>query len=183
MRRILLTMLLPALLAFQGLAVSYTPSLAMHTSIAICSNLSLDDEPVASRTSISVDAKLNALSMDIASVHEVSLGMKASVLSDSLVYMNSYMLGSTRFSLYAEYEAQLSSFLIGGAFGLGYGLMHRQNIGYWFLEGSLSTGFQLSPWVALECQLALLYRREYLETHMGLGFRVTVPDGLIGGAR
>ena len=94
----------------------------MHTSIAICSNLSLDDEPVASRTSISADAKLNALSMDIASVHEVSLGMKASVLSDSLVYMNSYMLGSTRFSLYAEYEAQLSSFLIGGAFGLGYGL-------------------------------------------------------------
>lgn len=161
--------------------ISYTPSMEIGSSLVLCSNLTLEKEPVDSRTSFAMDIEASPLSMTIDGRHTVSLAVKLSRLSDSLPYMNTLMLGSTRLGIFLDYEVRFSCFTVSVNLGAGYAIVNRQDMGYVYTDTSISASCLVDEYIAMVLDAGLVYRREYLETHVGVAMKLMLPSGITGG--
>lgn len=160
--------------------ISYTPSVKIYSTIALCRNLTLEHEPLACRTSFAMNVEASPLSMTIAHRHTISLTARFSSLADSVKYMNTMMLGSRRLGIGVEYEVRLAMFALGVDIGVGYAVVNRQDIGYAYTDTGISASVFVDDAVALSLDVGFIYRREYLETHIGIALKLMLPPGVVG---
>ena len=94
--------------------------------------------------------------------------------------MNTMMLGSRRLGIGVEYEVRLAMFALGVDIGVGYAVVNRQDIGYAYTDTGLSASVFVDDAVALSLDVGFIYRREYLETHIGIALKLMLPPGVVG---
>ena len=58
--------------------------------------------------------------------------------------------------------------------------MNRQDIGYAYTDTGLSASVFVDDAVALSLDVGFIYRREYLETHIGIALKLMLPPGVVG---
>ena len=161
-------------------AFSFTPGAAAVSALVLSHNLSLEDNSVPVRTSTAVFITLDLASFTFSERHSLSAGLKAGRVSASIIHENTYLLASRRFGSYLAYSCRLASFSLGCSIAAGFGVTEMQDIAFGCIEAGVHGGIFIDSFLLFSLGLDVLYRREFLETHISLSMKLMVPQGVIG---
>lgn len=161
-------------------AFSFMPGAAAASALVLSHNLSLEDNSVPVRTSTAVFITLDLASFTFSERHSLSAGLKAGRVSASIIHENTYLLASRRLGSYIAYSCRLGSFSLGCSTAAGFGVTEKQDISFAFVEAGLSGGIFIDSSLIFSLGFDILYRREFLETHISVSMKLMVPQGIIG---
>ena len=182
MRKIILCTLLLALMQTIW-AVSWTPSFDISSGITFNKSLTLDDERLFMRTSFPTRLEFSPLAVTLADRHRLSAGFRGTIMSDSLLHSHTTLLGSSRLSVFLDYEFSLNRMFFAFEAGIGLGRINRQDITFAFLDTELTAGIYIEEYVRVSTGISILYRREILEGSIIISLSFILPEGIAGGKR
>ena len=157
-------------------ALSWHPSLSVGGGPLFSINLSLEKEELPARLSFMTEAAFTPLALTINERHYIGLGLRASIVTDSLQYNNTFLIGSRRASVFAEFEEFFDPLALDVSAGLGYALLNYRDIGYFYISGKLGLTRYFTRHLGLNLSATVNYRREMIEVAANIAMRFVMPS-------
>ncbi len=157
-------------------ALSWNHSLSVGGGPLVSINLSLEKEELPARSSFMTEAAFTPLAFTINERHYIGLGLKAGIVTDSPQYNNTFLIGSRRASIFAEFEEFFDPLALNVSAGLGYALLNYRDIGYFYISGKLGLTWYFTRHLGLNLSATVNYRREMIEVAANIAMRFVMPS-------